>query len=817
MASRKKSAEREGPRDITPRPGTTWQVGLISNAVYNRLDRIKHLPLILLVLVGSLTGALVAPELGGRHYPAGEQLLGTPAYADIKAPYDIAVPDAENTAARREAAVAGVGRVYDYDVTLAELSEKRLAIAFGNARDRLKKHASRENPPPLDNADITRQFQATLKRPVPTEDALLLAREGYSRSIETATARLIRRFQQQEIIQSHQVFARDRDTGITLQEVPNSAKSPRKVHDIYSIKDLEAVKAELVVQGPLFLKNHPPELQGLILRLSQGFLRPNLTLNRAATELDREVARLAISTEHILVKRGEMIVRDGERITKRHLVLFGALNKDSSQTQLWFGLAGATLLALLFIFTGFSAASGQRWRASLRARELLFLSGVFLLIVGACRVWMIISLAVQESHSALPLNALIYCMPIATGAMVVKLALRLEPALIFGILLSMVVGVMLNDATWYTAYGFVGSVLGAALIGAVNVRGDVIRAGVWAGAGQALFVIAYLLFEGGGEITPFLIGTLAAFLGGTLSGFVTLALTPIIELVFRYTTDLKLLELANLNHPALKELIVQAPGSYHHSIIVGSLAEAAAEVIGANPLLARVMAYYHDLGKGCNASYFIENQRSGQNPHNRLNPSMSAMILRRHVTDGLDIAKRYGLGEPIQAAIAEHHGTTLIQYFYHKHKENEEKYGPVAEHDYRYPGRKPQTRESALVMIADSIEAAARSIAEPTPARLQGLVNRIINLKFTDGQLDECDLTLRDLHIIAKAFMRVLNSIYHKRVEYPDGLKDVSARKETPGKEEPTRQGDSAPATTLPPPNHSPEESRPDNLRRLGL
>ena len=213
---------------------------------------------------------------------------------------------------------------------------------------------------------------------------------------------------------------------------------------------------------------------------------------------------------------------------------------------------------------------------------------------------------------------------------------------------------------------------------------------------------------------------------------------------------------------------MQAPGSYHHSIIVGALVEAAAESVNANSLLARVMAYYHDLGKGCNPGYFVENQRQAHNPHDKLKPSMSAMIIRRHVTDGLELARKHRLGAPILAGIAQHHGTTLIHFFYHRAKEQAQDGDTVNEADYRYPGQKPQSREAALVMLGDSIEAASRSMQETTPSRLQGLVNRIISSKFTDGQLEECDLTLRDLHTIAKSFSRVLNSIYHHRPEYPD-------------------------------------------------
>jgi len=815
-SSGKPGHEKELPKESTIRSSSLLLKTSLTSGFYDKLNESKALPWVLLLVVCGATAALVAPELTGRQYPAGDELLGTPAQADVKAPYDVAVPDEEKTLLRREAAVAAVGHVYDYDTGLVYISIKRLGLAFSAARARL--NGVQENPGLAGNeSEISNQFGKSLNLQLSVEESDLLSSREYSRSIEAGILRVIRQFQSQEIVESSAVLRRDTAAGISIQEVPDVNREPRVVQEVNSIKDMAAVNADILAEGGQLLKDMEPTERSILLRLINKAIQPNLTLNRAATELAREVARLEVPTERILIKRGEMIVRDGERMTGRHLLIFGSLNRTSRKTQLGLVVFGAGLIILLLIFASFSATKGQRWRVSMRAREILFLSSTLVLMVACCRLWMMISTAVHESYSALPLEVFAYAMPVATGAMVVRLALRVEAALVFGVLSSLVVALLMSEYSWYAAYAFVGGILGATLIGTLNARGDVIRAGVLAGIGQALFVIAYLLFEGSGDVYIFLSGAFAAFAGGVISGFMALAMTPVVEFVFRYTTELKLLELVNLNHPALKELIVQAPGSYHHSIIVGSLAEAAAEAIGANPLLAKVMAYYHDLGKGCNASYFIENQRSGTNPHDKLNPSMSAMIIRRHVTEGLEIAKRYGLGEQILAGIAEHHGKALIQYFYHKHKENEEKYGEVSEHEYRYPGRKPQTRESALVMIADSIEAAARSIAEPTSARLKGLVNRIINIKFTDGQLDECDLTLRDLHIIAKAFMRVLDSIYHQRVEYPELLKDLSRKKEQLRKEKDNGDSDSKSKKTSSGSDQDSDENRPDDLRRLGL
>jgi putative nucleotidyltransferase with HDIG domain len=257
-------------------------------------------------------------------------------------------------------------------------------------------------------------------------------------------------------------------------------------------------------------------------------------------------------------------------------------------------------------------------------------------------------------------------------------------------------------------------------------------------------------------------------LNGLLVGILALGLLPSLESLFDITTNFKLLELSNLHQPILRQLILVAPGTYHHSIVLGTLAEAAAEAIGVNSLLVRVSAYYHDIGKIKKPAYFIENQMEALNRHDKLSPSMSSLIVTSHVKDGVELAKENNLPAPIIDIIRQHHGTCLITYFYQKAKDAENpKLEEVREQEYRYTGPKPQSKEAAIVMLADAVEAASKTLTDPTPARVQGMVKRIINNIFVDGQLEECDLTLRDLHQIAKAFVRILTGIFHHRVEYP--------------------------------------------------
>jgi hypothetical protein len=274
---------------------------------------------------------------------------------------------------------------------------------------------------------------------------------------------------------------------------------------------------------------------------------------------------------------------------------------------------------------------------------------------------------------------------------------------------------------------------------------------------------------------------LFAFLGGIIAGILVTGFSPLVEKVFGYTTDMILMERANLDQPLMRQLLLHAPGTYHHSVIVGNMVEAAAEAIGTNPLLSRVSAYYHDIGKVQKPLYFIENQMGTENKHEKLAPSMSSLILIAHVKDGVELARQYKLETPLIDVIRQHHGTGLISYFYQKAVELKGgDTSQVSTEDFRYPGPKPQSREAGLVLLADATEAASRTLIDPTPSRIQGLVQKIINNAFSDGQLDECDLTLKDLNLIAASFTKTLNAIFHHRVEYPENTPKPASQKKKP-------------------------------------
>ncbi|MCX5698210.1 MAG: HDIG domain-containing protein [Candidatus Omnitrophica bacterium] len=299
------------------------------------------------------------------------------------------------------------------------------------------------------------------------------------------------------------------------------------------------------------------------------------------------------------------------------------------------------------------------------------------------------------------------------------------------------------------------------LVNKARKRAQVIQAGAIAGILQ---LVSLILLEhlGINQAQRYLI----ILINGLLSGIITLGVLPLFEYILQTVTNISLLELADSNHPVLQRMVLEAPGTYHHSLIVGNLSDTACSAVGANGLLARIGAYYHDIGKLQKPEYFIENQDIKKNIHDDLAPTMSKLIIMNHIKEGLELAKKYSLTPVLWDFIRQHHGNSLVYYFYRRALEGKEENQEVAEEGFRYPGPKPNTKETAIVLLADSVEAATRSLKDPTPDKIEETVRKVINNKFIDGQLDECELTLKDIEKISSVFTKILSGIYHSRINY---------------------------------------------------
>ncbi len=745
-----------------------------------------------LLFVAVASAFLLSPGLTGQQLPTlTEEELGKPfrasSVAGFKASRDFEVPDEGRTKQRREDARARVRPVFDYDSSVEAKVKRGLRDAFSGMQELAARFPARPVEPRRPGTPLSKEDQellTALREGLRTfeEDAVapddedfdVLAHHRFGAELEQATMTLVELAYRGKVVASRDELSRVDTNGITVRILGGSTEYEMTTAPP-GILDLREAGAELdrfaSVPGNL-LPDAPVPVRRAVLRLARKQVRANLTINIAETETRRKAAWDAVKPVSITLKKGQRLIGDGEIVNESHVLVTRSLRAQMSEldlVQLQLGGAGIVALLVAGAWLFFTAALRQ-FRPS--RRDAAFMGLLAVAMLGGLHVWVLVADAVHDRYPGVPTEALHFVFPVAAGAMLVRFVLSESSALFFAIVSSAMTGILLGNSLTFFLFSLVCSMVAADRVGRAKDRAGIFRAGLAAGVVGFGFVVFSQLAASKGLGSEALVSGLFAFLAAAfLVPAVVLALTPLVEGVFGYASDVKLLELANLNHPALKELVLNAPGTYHHSIVMGSLVEAAAEAIGANSLLARSCAYYHDIGKGRNPAYFGENQKA-ENPHNELAPSMSAVIIRRHVTEGLEMAREYKLPRRVADAIPEHHGTRLVGFFFHKAQkelEGREDARPIDESLFRYPGPRPQSRETALVMIADACEAASRSMAEPTADKLRTLVQKMINLIFSEGQLDECDLTLKDLHLIGESFTNTLEGIYHARPQYPAG------------------------------------------------
>ena len=507
--------------------------------------------------------------------------------------------------------------------------------------------------------------------------------------------------------------------------------------------------------------------QGLL----KHFIRSNAFYDDEKYRLLQQEAAESVPPVRVSIQYRERIITQGDVVTEDHMAKLQALGLSRPQhtfsTLFGTGALVALLMAILLLYLYIH-------------HKDIFRNGSYLNLIG---IIVLITLIVSRAVMAINITqwpefgALLgYLAPVAAAGMLITILLDSRLALLAVMNLALLLGVMSGNQFHIGLVGFVGGVSGVYSVSKLSQRGDLVRAGIYVGITNVIIIAVVGLIVG---MPWYLLISAALALGianGLLSSILTNGALPYLETSFGITSTVRLLELSNPNNPILKKLLTEAPGTYHHSILVGNLAEAAAESVGAEPLVVRVGAYYHDIGKIKRPYFFIENQLGGDNPHDKIAPTLSTLILTSHIKDGVETAKEHKLPQPIIDIIEQHHGKSLVSFFYHKAMEGD-RAESVNEEDFRYEGPKPRTKEAAIVMLADNIEAAVRSLQNPTAGRVEGLVRKIIKDRLMDGQLDECDLTLKDLDAIANSFLRVLSGIYHTRIEYPDMKQEMERRK----------------------------------------
>jgi len=502
------------------------------------------------------------------------------------------------------------------------------------------------------------------------------------------------------------------------------------------------------------------EIKNCGILLSKYLLKPNRTINAEATREEKELAyEIALNDPNNIemVKKGDRILSKGDIVTEDKLKILEELNLLETTGKIDYAFAIGIFIIILLISLLLILYMNNFCKKVFNNRNDLILLSLLILIV-------LITARMVFEISTLTI-------PIFLATALISILLDLRLAIIVNFLLTISITIMTNGEIKFMILGTVSGAFTAFIVSKTNYhRNSLSMGGLIIGTINVLTIVSVDLI---GKYPPKTIfyESIIVMLNGFLSIVLTIGLLPYLEVAFNIVTPIRLLELGNPNHPLLKRLLIEAPGTYHHSLMVGNLAEAGAEAVGGNALLARVAAYFHDIGKLKRPGFFMENQMDG-NPHDKMTANLSTLVITSHIHDGVEIAKRYRIPLIIRDIIIQHHGTTLVAYFYHKAK-NVEKDDNVSEANFRYDGEKPSTKEAAVVMLADSVEAAVRSMPDKTEGKIEGFIRKIIKDKLDDGQLDQCNLTFRDLDNIAKAFMKVFGGYFHAREEYPEINKRV--------------------------------------------
>ncbi len=751
--------------------------------------------------------------------------LGDVVQRDVKAPRDFLVEDAEATELNRRKAVDEVLAVYDLDSTLASSLSRKVRKAFDLVRRAVEIGKASETSRPSGTAasalpaskltlrdrmgELKPKFEEAIGFSVSDGAYSILEKEQFSKSIEDLIVRILTTILANGVVANKDVLLRETDKGIILRDIETLSESV--AIRLKSFYELDQAKTMVRVVGAPMLNDINYNLRNLIVDFVQELIQPNITFNRKETEERRKKAYDSVKPVLYKIKAGEMLLREGERVTSAQLVKINALRSQEKQhLKLSIGIGAAmTMVCLLIIIYLLLNFNKSLSRENLN-RNLLFLSALIVMFFLMARFSVTLSETLaQNTSSGINLSSMLLGVPMASGSMTVCLFMGLNVATAFGLILSVATAFIFQNRFDIFVYFLLSGLAAAYCMQHCRERKVFIKAGIRVALLNIGLASAVTFLSPNFYLLELLWNWVFAFIGGIGSGIIAAGLTPMIELAFDFTTDIKLLELSNLDCPILRKLMIEAPGTYHHSVVVGSMVEAAASEIGANPLMAKVCGYYHDIGKVKKPLYFVENQMGCKNKHDKLAPSMSRRILIAHVKDGVELAKTHKLGQKIADTIQQSHGTSLMSFFYEKAKllKGEKE---IQMDDYRYPGPKPQTREAGLLMLADVVEAASRTLDNPTPARIQGLVQKLINKVFSDGQLDNCELTLKDLNCIAKTFNKILNGIHHHRIEYSDTLVLINGKAKD-------GRSDNQPAKPEKDTPKDPRTNGSDHLKRLGL
>ena len=704
------------------------------------------------VLVAVTTPLLLSNYSAGfaANYREGEVVRGT-----IVAHADITGVDIAETEKRRNAAREATRPIFNFDSTRGESSGR----SFRAASEDLGRQVESKKPAKdltwsgVAGVDASRLVPITRNAEDVNQIAKLIREVGDKYIYDDAEADRL----------GHEIVLVDirNPTGQMIMPAPRTR-----------MLSLSAARQELELKL-LNLSRWSREEKSAVVAAVLPLIRPNVVLDQTATTTARENAAEKISPVKISLKRNQVIARDGDTVTPTTLAQLAALQSTGHAGRPWHNLFGLLLIVsavywAVWKFTEHRSAASALSLSKMRAFALV--GSAIVVETGLMRIGFTLSDSVARGMKTAPFDDPTiwnFAIPFAAAALLVVMLVDTQLAFLTGIVTALFAGMMAPTGMQKALYAMISCAAAVYGIGRYRERQSVTLAGLFVGVVNAVMAVALLAYaEQALTFNTVLLAAGCGFAGGLLTAIFAAGGLPVNESLFGILTDVKLLELSNADLPVLGQLALRAPGTNQHSHAVGQLAEDACRAVGANPLLARIGALYHDIGKVAAPDYFVENQQ-GENPHDHMRPSQSARIITSHVTYGTKLAKEISLPEKIADFIPQHHGTRTLHFFFRK-AQSEAKPGEVIdEKDFRYPGPKPQFKEAAIMMLADSCEAAARSLSRPDPENIRLIVVKIVDAVISDGQLDECDLTLKELTTIREAIISALTAIYHARIDYP--------------------------------------------------
>jgi putative nucleotidyltransferase with HDIG domain len=703
---------------------------------------------------------------------------GDIATSDIVAPMDLTIEDIETTEKRRNEAVEAVLPVYRQDPNVTLNTEEKIRQFFSSGRA-----LSEETPTQESKNTFITDTQEIYDLELTSSDLNNLIKANFGETLEESLINLIIKISEPGIIVSKNLFIHgEQEKGLSLIR----SSGIEQTLQTSEIQDIKESKENLTAE--INQLEIPQSEKALLIKLSHFFIQANVAYDRLVMERRQELARDSISTVFYTIKKGRVILRKGDEINADALKHIAIINQNIQAKPSWLtNFSGIFLLFALLILTVWYYMKSLV-RTNLALKYFLMMGVTLILSVLFYKLSLFLAETFSQSSNVSFFShteSYYYAIPFQFGTLLFAFLTTIPIALVFTVVNSLLVGYLLQSNFPLLIFSLIGgfaAIYGIKYYGKQN-RIATFKAGFFLVAPINAFIIItfHLIRETLGPFDLVASELLMGVLGGLLSAALAFVFLPGFENLFDIATQSKLLELTNSDLPIFREMAMEAPGSYHHSLIVASLAEDAAEDIKLDPMVAKAGALYHDIGKIKRPEYFIENKGRTPDRHKDLKPSMSTLVIVNHVKEGVDRAKKLKLPRVIRDIIEQHHGNSLVRYFYEKAKtEYDPEMQKIGEESYRYAGPKPKTKEAALIMLADSVEAASRSLKSPTKTNLKRVITEIINNYIQDGQLDDCDFSLKELRTIASSFLDTMYTIYHHRTEYP-GF-DFEMRKKKPPK-----------------------------------